>query len=78
MNRSQTFNSTSGHRPTVPFAGLVAPAFSAFASAIAAVNRGIVYRRTISALSRLDDHTLRDIGITRAEIEHIARNLAEG
>ena len=78
MNRSQTFDSPSRQQSTVPFGGLVAAAFGAFAAAVAAVNRGIVYRRTASALSRLDDHMLRDIGVTRAEITHVARNLADG
>lgn len=92
MNRSQAFDSNATHRPTVPFAELVEPfnavgevvyqigvaGISAIAAIAAAVNRGIVYRRTAAALSRLDDHMLRDIGVTRAEITHVARSLADG
>jgi len=33
----------------------------------------IRYRRTLSALARLDDHMLRDIGISRSGIEHAAK-----
>jgi uncharacterized protein YjiS (DUF1127 family) len=33
-------------------------------------------RRTYSALSALDDHLLKDIGISRGEIEHISRSAA--
>ena len=35
-------------------------------------------RRTYAALSALDDHLLKDIGISRSEIDHISRSLATG
>ena len=35
--------------------------------------REIEYRRTVGALSRLDDRMLRDIGLTRADIHRRAR-----
>ena len=33
-------------------------------------------RKTYAALSALDDHLLKDIGISRGEIEHISRGAA--
>ena len=33
-------------------------------------------RKTYAALSALDDHLLKDIGISRGEIEHISRSAA--
>ena len=41
------------------------------------VHRGIVFRRTVSTLSSLDDRTLRDIGIARADIIRIAEEACD-
>ena len=37
------------------------------------IMEGIEYRRTVAALSRLDERTLRDIGVDRMEIKYRAR-----
>ena len=42
-------------------------------STLRALPAWIRYRRTLSALARLDDHMLRDIGISRSGIEHAAK-----
>jgi uncharacterized protein YjiS (DUF1127 family) len=34
-------------------------------------------RKTYTALSALDDHMLKDIGISRGEIEHFSRSAAD-
>jgi uncharacterized protein YjiS (DUF1127 family) len=36
----------------------------------AKLGRAMERRRTVAALSHMSDHQLRDIGITRGEIEH--------
>ena len=36
----------------------------------------MMQRRTYTTLSRLDDHMLKDIGVSRGEIERISRNPA--
>lgn len=41
------------------------------------VHRGIVFRRTVSTLSSLDDRTLRDIGVARADIIRIAEEACD-
>lgn len=52
-----------------------------FAAGLAAVFRSIArqrrYRKTVSELSRLDDRTLRDIGLERDEIAYVARGLSK-
>ena len=40
------------------------------------VFNAMIRRKTYSALSALDDHLLKDIGISRSEIEHISRGAA--
>jgi len=45
--------------------------------ALNALHRGIAFRRTVSTLSSLDDRTLRDIGITRADITRVAEEACE-
>lgn len=47
--------------------------FANFLAAIAAWNDA---RRTRSALARLSDHELADIGLTRGEIDVVAQRLA--
>ena len=42
----------------------------------AAIQRWFAYRDTVRELSRLDDRELSDLGISRFEIEHIARQAA--
>ena len=37
-----------------------------------------VRQRTIAALSSLDDHALRDIGVHRSQIRQVANDLAQG
>jgi len=48
------------------FAGAVADAY-------AANDRARRYRRTVDQLHRLNDRTLRDIGLNRDDIEHVIR-----
>jgi uncharacterized protein YjiS (DUF1127 family) len=36
--------------------------------------RGSKQRRALSDLMQLDDHLLRDIGVTRAELKQVLRN----
>ena len=48
------------------FAGAVADAY-------AAIDRVRRYRRTVDQLHRLNDRTLRDIGLSRDDIEHVIR-----
>jgi uncharacterized protein YjiS (DUF1127 family) len=82
MNRSSHYTSNTGQAPYVPFAAMYQPvdavaelisrAALSVVHMIAAVGRGIAYRQTVRALSRLDDRTLDDIGVLRSEITHIA------
>ena len=66
-------------------AGLVFEAFDYVAARATAIARGYVEARrrnkamieTISLLSHLDDHQLRDIGVERGQIVGIARRAAE-
>ncbi len=85
MNRSSHYTSDTGPAQHGPFAGMFQPA-EALADAITqagmavvrslgAFHRGLAYRQTVRALSRLDDRTLNDIGILRADITHVARDL---
>ena len=48
------------------FAGAVADAF-------AAIDRDRRYRMTVEELRRLNDRTLRDIGLNRDDIENVVR-----
>ena len=90
MAQATDFNSRPNKGPAVPFAEVTEPmnhvaegVYQAgsgvtrmFASAVAAIHRQIRFNRTVSALSRLNDHTLRDIGIDRSAIVEVARELA--
>ena len=72
----------AGRSSGVPFAGLLGPSLSRegvsqapgktgpgrFARTISRVRHSFSVRRTIAELSRLDDRTLRDIGLRRADI----------
>lgn len=40
--------------------------------------RYALYRRTLNELKQLDDRDLADLGISRADIEHLAREAAWG
>jgi uncharacterized protein YjiS (DUF1127 family) len=85
------FNSRPGNGPVVPFAEVVQPMNHVadglsqaglgiarmFAGTGAAIHRRIRFNRTVSALSSLSDHTLRDIGIDRSAIVDVARDLAD-
>ena len=85
MNRSSQYITNPGNGASVPFAGLFQPAEAiadvitqavmAVVRAIETVHRGIAYRQTVRALSRLDQRTLADIGILRSEITDVARDL---
>lgn len=56
------------------------PGFAAEAlqRAIHAARQAIRRRRTQQALNRLSNHTLKDIGLRRCEIDSIAQALADG
>ena len=43
------------------------------ANIIAAFQRWVAYRKTVAELSRLDDRSLSDLGITRCDIDTVAR-----
>ncbi len=86
MNRSSyNYVTSPAHGANVPFAGLYQPAETiadvitqagmAVVRAFEALHRGIAYRQTGRALSRLDARTLNDIGIPKAEITTVARSL---
>lgn len=85
MNRSSQYVTNPGSGTHVPFAGLFQPAEAiadaitqagmAVVRAVETVHRGIAYRQTVRALSRLDERTLADIGIMRSEITDVAREL---
>lgn len=89
MTKATDFHSRSGNDPSVPFievfrpldhvadgiyeAGIgIARTAAAFGTA---VHRRIRFNRTVSALSSLSDHTLRDIGIDRSQIVTVAWDL---
>ena len=75
-----------------PFGGLVTPTFGiaeAIVSVFASLRDFIVGKyeswrhhrvmvRTIAELSSLDDHVLRDIGVSREDIYAVARGAVEG
>ena len=91
MAQATDVNSRSNKGPAVPFADVTEPmnhvaegVYQAgsgitrmFASAVAAIHRQVQINRTVSALSSLSDHTLRDIGIDRSSIVEVARDLAD-
>jgi uncharacterized protein YjiS (DUF1127 family) len=60
--------------PPVPRLGL----FARIARIAARMMEQNEYRRTVSALSRLDERTLKDIGINRMEIKYRARQSVRG
>ena len=86
MAKATDFHSRSGNDPSVPFIEVSRPlnrvadgiyeAGIGIARIAAAVHRRIRFNRTVSALSSLSDHTLRDIGIDRSQIVTVARDLA--
>ncbi|AUZ95258.1 hypothetical protein FDI40_gp499 [Agrobacterium phage Atu_ph07] len=41
---------------------------------ISTIKRWNAYRKTTTELSRLSDESLKDIGVSRSEIHHLARN----
>ena len=91
MAQATDFNSRPNNGPVVPFADVVEPMNNVaegvyeagsgitrmFTSVFAAIHRQIQFNRTVSALSSLSDHTLRDIGIDRSAIVDVARDLAD-
>lgn len=60
-------SSTASHRPSVM--AIAARPWQMLASLM-------LQRRTYTTLSSLDDHMLKDIGVSRGEIERISRNAA--
>lgn len=89
MNRSTNYDTITGSGPHVPFSTVFQPvdaiaesiyqavAFvaGAVARTIGSINRAIAHRQTVRALSRLDDHMLRDIGINRSQIMSVSRKV---
>lgn len=55
----------------------VARAFRPVGRLVARIGEGLRARHAANVLSRLDDRTLNDIGIFRAEIDAIAHRMAE-
>lgn len=82
MSRSTPYDLNTGTGPFVRNTGIFRPLDAiadlawkirdAVTRRIDSINRDIAYRRTVAALSRLSDHTLRDIGISRSEIMVVA------
>lgn len=82
--------SPAGHR-RVPFAEFVSPfgpiadtlygaalaGAHGVARAVQAIAREVEVRRTMRAVSQLSDHTLKDIGVDRWEIERLVRRAAD-
>jgi uncharacterized protein YjiS (DUF1127 family) len=60
-------------------APITRPGFAAapLQSAVLAIRRAVCRRGTRRALGRLSDHTLKDIGLHRSEIDSLARALAD-
>ena len=80
----------TGHN-RVPFAEVVEPlrfmgaaVYAASAAAVYtiarsfnAIAKGLKARKTVSEVSQLSDHLLKDIGVQRYELESLARRAAE-
>ena len=57
--------------------GLAAAARAVDAGIVHPVRQGLVHRRTVNELRRLDDHLLQDVGLTRDAIENFGSHMAE-
>src|SRR5215510_6802808 len=62
-----------GRTMTVAIALLFVPAVKMFARLKRAVETELAIRQAISELNEMNDHMLRDIGLTHGEIEHAVR-----
>ena len=91
MKRNEHYSEAAhagGGTTPVPFYGVIAPTAyvseiiatalsSAIGQAYEAIRRSYWERKTRIALSSLDDAMLKDIGVTRSEIAHVSRTVAE-
>ena len=66
--------SLTSRRPQVAAKGLFGRLGAAVSGAYAAFDRERRVRITLGHLRRLSDHSLRDIGLARDEIEHVIRD----
>lgn len=65
--------------PAASLMAVVGPAMAVVSRIAGRIIEGIEYRRTVAALSRLDERTLKDIGVDRMEITHRTRDaVSEG
>lgn len=91
MKRTDQFNEAAnagGGTTPIPFYGVIAPTafvseivatalYKAIGRAFEAIRRSYWDRKTRVALAGLDDAMLKDIGVARSQISHIARTSAE-
>lgn len=64
--------------PAASRMAVVGRAMAAVGRVAGRIMEGIEYRRTVAALSRLDERTLRDIGMSRMDIHYRAREAVRG
>jgi uncharacterized protein YjiS (DUF1127 family) len=73
MSTSSTYRFTHVARSPAPGRAVWARARAGLAGLIGALAREREIRRSMKHLASLDDHALRDIGLTRGDIERVVR-----